>query len=68
MVEAGTVLSRFRKNRDDVVSTFKDPITWISLSNKSAEREKSHQVVTRFVVGLFYFGSGDKKFLVYDTW
>ena len=43
-------------------------MTWIFLSNKSAEREKSRQVVTRYVVSLFYFESGDKKFPVYDTW
>ena len=67
-VEAGTVPSRFRKNHGNVVSTFQEPITWIFLSNKSAEREKSHQVVTRYVVSLFYFESGDKKFPVYDTW
>ena len=46
-VEAGTVPSKFRKNHGNVVSTFQEPITWIFLSNKSAEREKSHQVVTR---------------------
>ena len=67
-VEAGTVPSRFRKNHGNVVSTFQEPITWIFLSNKSAEREKSHQVVTRYVVSLFSFESGDKKFRVYDTW
>ena len=68
LVEAGTVPSRFRKNHGNVVSTFQEPITWIFLSNKSAEREKSHQVVTRYVVSLFSFESGDKKFPVYDTW
>ena len=67
-VEAGIVPSRFRKNHGNVVSTFQEPITWIFLSNKSAEREKSHQVVTRYVVSLFSFESGDKKFPVYDTW
>ena len=43
-------------------------MTWIFLSNKSAEREKSRQVVTKYVVSLFYFESDDKKFRVYDTW
>ena len=38
------------------------------MSNKSAEREKSPQVVTRYVVSHFNFESGDKKFPVYDTW
>ena len=53
-VEAGTAPSRFRKNHGNVVSTFQEPITFVStfqepifLSNKSAEREKSHQLVTR---------------------
>ena len=64
MVGAGTVPSRFRKNRDDI---FKNPITWIFLSNESTEREKSHQIVTRYMVSLFCFESGDKKFPVYDT-
>ena len=50
------------------VSTFQESITWIFLSNKSAEREKSHQVVTRYVLSFFYFEYGDKKFPVYDTW
>ena len=44
LVETGIVLSRFRKNHGNVVSTFQEPITWIFLSNKSAEREKNHQV------------------------
>ena len=68
LVEAGIVPSRFRKNQGNFVSTFQERITWIFLSNKSAERENSHQVVTRYVVSLFYFESGDKKFPVYDTW
>ena len=67
-VEAGTAPSRFRKNHGNIVSTFQEPITWIFLSNKSVEREKSHQVVTRYVLSLFYFEPGDKKFPVYDTW
>ena len=67
LVEAGTVPSRFPKNHGNVVSTFQESITWIFLSNKSAKREKSLHVVTRYVVGLFYFKSGDKKFPVYDT-
>ena len=60
-VEAGTVPSEFRKNHSNVVSTFQEQITWIFLSNKSAKREKSHQVVTRYEVSLFSFGSGDKN-------
>ena len=68
LVEAGIVPSRFRKYHGNVVSTFEEPITWILLSNKSAEREKSHQVVTRYVISPFYFESGDKKFSVYNTW
>ena len=68
LVDAGTAPSRFRKNHGNVVSTFQVPITWVFLSNKSGEREKSHQVVTRYVVSLFSFESGDKKFPVYDTW
>ena len=67
-VEAGTVPSKFRKNHSNVVSAFQEQITWIFLSNKSAQREKSHQVVTKYEVSLFSFGSGDKKFPVYDTW
>ena len=67
-VEAGTGPGRFHKNHGNVVSTFQEPITWIFLSNKSAEREVSHQVVTRYVVNLFSFESVDKKFPVYDTW
>ena len=38
-----------------------DTMTWIFLSNKSTEREKSHHVVTRYVISLSYFESGDKK-------
>ena len=67
-VEVGIVPTRFRKNHGNVVSTFQKPITWIFLSNKSVEREKSHQVVTRYVVSLFSFEPGDKKFPVYDNW
>ena len=67
-VEAGIVPSRFRKNHGNVVSTFQEPITWIFVSNKSAEKEKINQVVTRYVVSLFSFESGDKKLPVYDTW
>ena len=38
-------MSRFRKNRDNVISTIQEsPKTWIYPSNKSAERENSHQV------------------------
>ena len=44
-VDAGTIMSRFRKNRDNVISAIQEsPINWIYLSNKSAERENSHQV------------------------
>ena len=68
LVEVGTVPSRFRKNHGNVVSTFQELITWIFLSNKSTEREISHQVVTGYVVSLVYFESGDNKFSVYDTW
>ena len=61
MVEAGIVPSKFCKNDGNIASTFQELITWIFLSNKSAEREKSRQVVTRYVISLFYFESGDKK-------
>ena len=67
LVEAGTE-DFVPKNRGNVVSTFQRPITWIFLSKKFAEREKNYQVVTRYVVSLFYFESGDKKFQVCDTW
>ena len=69
LVEAGTIPSRFCKNRDNWIFIFQEsPKTWISSSNKSAESEKSHQVVTRYVVNLSYFELGDKKSPVYDTW
>ena len=60
-IEVGTVPSKFCKNHGNVVSTFQEPITWILLSNKSAEREISHQVVTRYVISLFFFEFGDNK-------
>ena len=61
-LKQGTIPSRFRKNRDNGIFIFQEtPITWISPSNKSADSEKSHQVVTRYVVNLSYFELGDKK-------
>ena len=55
-VEGVTVPSRFRKNRDNWILIFQEyPTTWISPSNKSAKSEKSHQVVTKYVVNLSYF-------------
>ena len=55
-------------NNNNNNPTLQEPIPWIFLSIKSAEREKSHQVVTRYVVSLFSFESGDNKFPEYDTW
>ena len=69
LVEAGTIPSRFRKNRNNWIFIFQQsPITWISPSNKSAESKKSHEVVTRYVVNLSYFEIDDKKSPVYGTW
>ena len=69
LVEAVTIPSRFRKNCDNWIFIFqKSQTTCISSSKKSAESEKSHQVVTRYVVNLSYFELGDKKSPVYDNW